>query len=188
MTFFFGLRTWPESPNDDYTLYQTSLQKNDAEVWQWWDGSPIDWATLVDIPFPDDLGFQASWNVSYSLAAIKLENAIENLTEHLGDPLSRRFSGANIIDILPFKPGELHNTRYDVLQPDGTARSISTTSYWMFWYEQYRSQGFRERVQMEFRSEPNRDLELADTEWWTGYLETLIRAGERYRLPFRIIW
>jgi hypothetical protein len=64
----------------------------------------------------------------------------------------------------------------------------STTSHWLFFYEMYRSEGFRQRVQTAFRSEPNRDLALADDDWWTGYLEALIRAAERYRLLFRIRW
>lgn len=43
---------------------------------------------------------------------------------------------------------------------------------------------FRRRVAAVFRSEPNRDIELADDEWWTGYLEALIHASERHRLLY----
>jgi hypothetical protein len=165
MTFTFGLRAWPGFPSDDFTVYQTSLQQNDGEVWQWWDGSPIDWAALADIPSPPDLGFSLHITLPYSLGAIKIENAIENMAKHLGDPLTRRFATAKGIDILPFKPGDLHNTRYNVQRPDGTTWSISATSYWAFWYEQYRGPAFRQRVATAFRSESNRDLELADNDW-----------------------
>jgi hypothetical protein len=188
MTFTFGLRVWPTFPCDDFTVYQTSLEQHDAEVWRWWDESPIDWAMLADIPSPPNLGFSLHVTLPYSLGAIKRENAIENMTEHLDDPLTRRFAGASIIDILPFKPGEIHNTQYNVQRPDGLIWSISTTSHWLFFYEMYRSEGFRQRVQTAFRSEPNRDLALADNDWWTRYLEALIRAAERYRLLFRAQW
>lgn len=189
MTFTFGLDAWPTFPNHDFTVYQTSLDQLEREVWQWWDGSPVDWATLDQIPYPHDLGFQSLMYLPYSLAAIKLENAIEYLTEQFeGSSLARTFSGATTIHILPFKPGSLHNTQYDVQRPDGTTWSISTTSYWLFWYEQFRSQEFRQRVAGVFRSGPQRDLALADDEWWTGYLEALIRAAEHHRLRLRIQW
>jgi hypothetical protein len=42
MTFTFGLHSWPAFPSEDFTVYQTSLDQHDAEVWQWWDGSAID--------------------------------------------------------------------------------------------------------------------------------------------------
>src|SRR5437588_6778709 len=123
MTFSFGPCAWPDFPSNDLTVYQTPLQEHDGEVWQWWDGSPVDWAALATIPIPDDLGFQPNMGVPYSLAAIKLENAVENMTGHLGDPLTGRFVGVSPIDILPFKPGELDNTRYNVQRPDGTTWS-----------------------------------------------------------------
>jgi hypothetical protein len=125
----------------------------------------------------------------YTLGATKLENAIEYMTEQFDSGrLSRRFTGASTIDILPFKPGLLHNTQFDVQRPDGKTWSISTTSHWLWTFELFRSREFRQRVETAFRSEPNRDLELADDDWWTGYLEALIRSGEQYRLLFRIQW